>query len=522
MIRLARPHVFGSLVALALTVAACTPASPAPSSTGGSAPAPGSAQQDFKLSVALASNITTLDPHAAIGTNPRRYGLYECLIAQDETGKLIPALATSWSNINPTTWELKLTPNRKFHDGNPVTAEDVKYSFDRATNPDLKLGILARTGTIDQTTIVDPGTVRITTKGPDPIFLKRVAMVVIVEKAHVERVGTAGFGTQGMGTGPYMMKEFNGTDRLVMVPNPYYPEKPGASEVTVRAVPEASARLAGLRTGEIDVAAGVAIDMAESVTREGVQVVNFNQGQNIGAFLFSNLQGEPTQSKLVRQAINYAIDKEAIAKNIFKGLTKPTGQIVQSNTVGYNPNIKPYPFDPAKAKQLLAQAGYPNGFKMRMDVTLGTTGAEAIFLVIQSQLRDIGIDASIEQSADSAFLLDRWYGRTARGHTLTAGLLNSPAMDADFALTWFKGTEAEPARRHNDPEFDKYYIPSTIEMDEKKRSELLQKAIEVMYENPPYIYLIDGVTLWGASSKLTNVLPRGDLEPRLDIIRKKS
>ncbi|GIW08199.1 MAG: ABC transporter substrate-binding protein [Dehalococcoidia bacterium] len=513
------PRLSGLFAALAVVGAACAPA--APTQTAGSAPAP-AAPQEYTLNIAISTGINTLDPHAAIGTNPRRYGLYECLVGQDAAGRLEPALATSWRNVNETTWEFKLAPNRKFHDGSPVTAEDVKYSFDRATNPELRLGILARTGTIDQTTIVDPSTIRITTKGPDPILLKRVALVVIVPKAHVERVGAADFATKGMGTGPYMQKEFNGTDRLVLVANPHYPTKPGAKEIIIRSVPEASARIAGLRTGEIDLIDNLPIDQYETISRAGLQVINFNQGQTIGAFIFSNLPGEPTQNKLVRQAMNYAVDKEAIARDIFKGLTRPTGQVVQSNTVGYNPNVKPYPYDPAKARQLLAQAGYPNGFKIRMGVTLGTTAAEPTFLLIQSQFREVGIDAAIEQSADSAFLLDHWYGRTQRVHVLTAGLLNSPAMDADFALTWFKSTEAEPARRHIDPEFDRYYLASTTEMDEKKRAELMQKAIEVMYENPPFLFLVDGVRLWAASNKLENVLPRGDQEPRFDIIRKKA
>ncbi|MCS6801069.1 MAG: ABC transporter substrate-binding protein [Chloroflexota bacterium] len=519
MFRPLPPNLLRPLAALALVGVACAPA--APTQTAGSVTGP-VMLQDFKLNIAISTSITTLDPHAAIGNNPRRYGLYECLVAQDEAGRLEPALASSWRNVDATTWEFKLAPNRKFHDGSPVTAEDVKYSLDRATNPELRLAILARTGTIDQTTIVDPSTIRITTKGPDPILLKRVALVVIVPKAYLERIGPAEFATKGMGTGPYMVKEFNGTDRLLLVANPHYPTKPGASEILVRSVPEASARIAGLRTGELDLIDNVPIDQYEAVTRAGMQVIVFNQGQTIGAFIFSTLAGEPTQNKLVRQAINYAVDKEAIARDIFKGLTRPTGQVVQTTTVGYNPNIRPYPYDPARARQLLAQAGYPTGFRIRMAVTLGTTAAEPTFLLIQSNLRDVGIEAAIEQSADSAFLLDHWYGRTQRAHILTAGLLNSPAMDADFALTWFRGNEPEPARRHNDPEFDRYYLASLTEMDEKKRVELLQKAIEVMYENPPFLFLVDGVRLWAASSKLENVIPRGDQEPRFDIIRKKA
>src|SRR5262245_34594988 len=150
--------VLSLLAALTLVATACTPASPPspPGATsGGSVPATQAPAASFPLRIGVTGLVSTMDPHASIGPNPRPYGLYECLVAQDENGKLLPALATEWKNLNPTTWQFKLAPNRKFHDGNPVTAEDIKYSFDRAINPDLKLGILARTATIASADIVD-------------------------------------------------------------------------------------------------------------------------------------------------------------------------------------------------------------------------------------------------------------------------------------------------------------------------------------------------------------------------------
>ncbi|MFN8534126.1 MAG: ABC transporter substrate-binding protein [Dehalococcoidia bacterium] len=509
---------FRSLLAAALlvTTVACAPSAP---TTGGVAP-PG-VSKDFTLKVGVTGGSANLDPQASIG-DIQMSGLFEALVAQDDKGKVLPELASAWRNVDASTWTFTLAPGRTFHDGSPVTAQDVKFSFDRAMNPDLKLGTLVRVGTFDKAEIVDPQTIRIVTKGPDPLLLKRVALVAILSKAQVDKPdGTAALGMKPIGTGPFMLKEFVPNDKLILLRNPNHPRPAGPAEVSIRAVPEASARVVGLRTGELDLIQTINIDQATELKNGGFNIVNFNQGQSIGAFLFTTNEGRPTQNKLVRQALNYAINKEQIAKDIYKGLTVATGQVVQTDTFGYNPKIKPYPYDPAKAKQLLAQAGYPNGFRLKMDVTTNVSDAQTIFLFVQSQWREIGLNPEMEVSSDSAFFLDRWYGRVERGDMLTASLVNSPAMDADFALTWFKGTEAMPARRYSNPEFDRAYMASTTEMNEQKRAEYLQKAIEIMYEDPAFLFLVDGVRLWGASSKLANVNARPDLRPDYSIIKLK-
>lgn len=525
-----RSHLaVSATILLSMIVSACAPASQTPTppatsapSTGGSTAPTSAPAQNFELRVGIPSINATMDPHASIGNNPRRYGIYENLVVQDDKGVVGPGLATSWKNTDDVTWEFKLAPGRKFSDGNPVTAEDVKYSFDRATNPDLKLGIITRVGTIAKTEVVDPSTIRITTKGPDPLLLKRVALVGILEQSYVEKLGPADFALKGLGAGPYKELEYVSGDRLVLVPNEYYPVKPFASKVTIRQIPEASARVAGIKSGDLDLVSDVPLDQLDGLKNAGNQIINFNQGSSHGAFIFTNLKGEPTEDKRVRQAMNYAVDKEALAKAIFKGYTKPeAGQAVQETTFGYNPNVKMYPYDPAKAKQLLAEAGYPNGINIKMDVYATGAEVQATFLFVQNQFKDVGINASLNVFTDSATFLDRWYGRVQRANTLSASLLNSPAMDADFMLTWFRGNINDPSERYDSAEFDAAYLPTLTELDEKKRLAGLQKAIAIMHEDAPYLFLIEGINPWVATNKITNVIPRGDQEPRMDIIKLK-
>jgi peptide/nickel transport system substrate-binding protein len=513
------------MASLALLAAACSPAAPppsAPATTGGNAPAAATAVPELKLRVGIPNLISTMDPHASIGGNPRRYGMYECLLGQDETGKIEPALASEWKNLDTTTWQFKLAPGRKFSDGNPVTIEDVKYSFDRVLNPDLKLAVMNRVLTIDKTEAVDSSTFNITTKGPDPLLAKRVATVAIVEKAYTEKLSLGDFGLKGLGAGPFMQTEFVVNDHLTMAANPYYPKKPGAVELTIRQVPESSARIAGLRTGELDIAGGVPVDQADTLKAGGTQIVVFGQGASQGAYLFQDIPNSPTNDKRVRLALNYGFDKESIAKNIYKGYTKPEdGQLVQSNTFGYNPNVKTFPYDPAMAKKLLADAGYANGFKMKVDVLNSSAEAQATWLFIQSQWKDIGVDTELNMYNDNAIYLDWFYGRRQRDPVYSVALTNAPAIDADFALIWFSGKQPEPQRVYNNPDFDAAYVASTTELDETKRKELLQKAIQVMHDDPPYLFLIQGFGLYAARPDLVNIIPRGDGEPKFDLIKLK-
>lgn len=515
-------RLFASLALLGLVGAACAPAAPTPpAATGGnSAPAATAAPVDFKLRVGLSVLQATMDPHAAIG-NVKRYGLYDGIVNQDKDAKPIPGLASEWKNTSPTTWQFKLAQGRKFHDGNPVTAEDIKYSFDRVLNPANKLAVLARVNTVDKVEIVDPQTINVITKEPDPILLLRVAALGIVEKAYVERVGPADFALNGMGTGPFMQKSFKQNDQMVLVPNPNSPDKTKVTELTIRQVPELAARTAGVRSGELDIINNVPVDQAELLKSGGATIVNFDQGTTLGGFIFTNLPDQPTQNKLVRQAMQYAVDKAAIAKNIYKGYTNPTGQIIQKSSFGYNASIQPYAYDPAKAKALLAQAGYPNGFKISIFVYGTIPESQALFLAVQSNYRDVGIEAELQVSSDAAALQDRYYGRVPRPTILSVSLNNSPALDADFAINWFSSKFPDNERRYNNPAFDEPYLASLTEMDPAKRGALLQKAVAVMYEDPPFLYLVDGFNLWAVAPGIGNVVPRGDVEPLWDIITKK-
>jgi peptide/nickel transport system substrate-binding protein len=402
-----------------------------------------------------------------------------------------------------------------------VTAEDIKFSWDRATNPEKRLGILSRLMTIREVQVVDPTTVRILTREPDGLLLKRAAYVPIFPKAYLERVGDAEFGIRPIGSGPFKLKEWVPNDRLVLTGIPEHPTRPALRELTIRQVNEAATRVAGLRTGELDLISQAPLDQVDSLKSQGFETVVINAGISNGFFMDPIISNAPTRDKRVRQAINYAIDKEAIAKNIYRGYVRvDQGQVVQEETFGFNPNLKAYPYDPAKAKQLLAEAGYPTGFKVSMEVYNTAPEWPSVGLFVQQQLRDIGIEADLQVTTDAAAWLDHFYGRTPRPHLLSVGLQATPAMDADYALVWFSGTQPLPLRHYDNQEFDRYYLPSRTEIDEAKRRLLLQQAIAVMHEDPPFLFLTSATQVWVFKKTVSGVTRRTDQEPKFENVRR--
>lgn len=517
-------HFLSAALPLAL-MAGCAPAAPPPSPSGAPAPAATTVKLAAVQRVVTGQpTLVTLDPHASLGSNARRYGMFEALVGQKADGTIEPQLASSWQLEGQTTWRFTLVPGRVFHDGTPVTAEDIRWSFARAIDPANKLAVGASRVPTVASVQVDGAAIVITTKGPDPILLKRVNQLAILPKAYFERVGPTEFALKAIGSGPYKLKAYVPNDRLELTAVPDHPAKPTISEVVIRNIPDTTARLAGIRTGELDLAVGIPYDQIESLKSAGLKLVTITAGRSNGAFMDSVVDG-PTGNKLVRQAINYAIDKNLMVKQIFQGYTVPDqGQILQPETFGFNPDIKPYPYDPAKAKQLLAQAGYPTGFKMRSDVYLNSAESQSSWLFIQQQLKEVGIEVELNTYTDSAKHLDYFYGRTQRGATIASLLNNSPYMDADAALVWFRGTEQGEnglgARHYANAEFDKLYDQFSVEMNENRRRDLIRQAVAVMHEDPPYIFLTQAVTTWMVSPKLEGVVGRTDLDPAFEFMRK--
>src|SRR5437773_9560458 len=336
----------------------------------------------------------TTDPHSQNEglTYNINHLVYEFLVGRDKKLDLVPELAVSWQQIDPTTWRFKLRPGVKFHDGTPFTADDVVFSFQRAASETSQLRVYANASGIPKK--IDDLTVEFTTNGPNPIELEHIASINVMSKAwcgknratkpqnftQKEDMVTA---HQANGTGPYILKSREPDVKTVLVKNPNWwgiKERlfeGNIDEIIFTPIGSDATRLAALISGEIDLINDPPVpdvprlkQNANVKVLEGTEnrVIFIGMDQQRDELLYSNVKGKnPFKDKRVRQALYQAIDIEAIHKTTMRGLSKPSGALLPAPPMS-SPDIEArLPYDKEKAKKLLAEAGYPNGFEEALD-----------------------------------------------------------------------------------------------------------------------------------------------------------
>lgn len=503
---------------LAMLATACAPQAPA--ITGSSAPAQPLPEQKFVWGAA--SLQPTLDPNVSLVGGARRYDLFETLVVQDPTGKSIqPQLASAWRLVDETTWEFTLFDNRRFQDGGPVTAVDVVFSYERAFDPAKRFTITTRIPTFASVAASGPYLVQFKTRTPDPIFPKRTASVPIFSKAAFERMGEEAYLKTPIGSGPMRVREFVPDDRVVLDVWPEHPVRtPKLQTVIVRHIPDPSQRVNGLRTGELDYVQGIPLDSYERLKAEGYQFEVRTAGYS-GSWGLDAVKDTPLKDRRVRLAINYAVDKEAVSKLIYAGLAPiERAQVTQPEAFGFDPSLRPYPYDPALARRLLAEAGYPHGFKIQADVWMASSEIQKLALFLQQALKDIGIEMEINGYTDVATFLDKGRGNLPRAPIYNGAPAIIPQMDAEQALTPYLSTQPQNIRRMERPDFDRALTAASREMDPARRERLLQEAARILAEEVPVLFLVQQTSLSAWSPKVKGLVPRIPDDILLDTVEK--
>jgi peptide/nickel transport system substrate-binding protein len=405
---------------VAILVAGCAPSAPPSAATTASKPAapaaaataaPAASQKP--LTIVQSAEPTSLDTSLdTIKTSVRiQYLIMEAPTRYDWDGKdikLAPSLATSWENINPTTWRFKLRDGVKFQNGEDLTADAVKFSLDTFKG-NQGMGS-TNFNQIKDIVVVDPKTFDVVTATPFAAAPASLSFLTIFPpKYYVESGGKEGFGNKPVGTGPYSFVSWQKGVEIRLTANPtYWGDKPSIQDVTVKAVPEASSRVAQLETGEADLITELPPSLADRVkglSNAQVQEIPINRR----IFLFFNTFEGPTADVRIRQAINYAIDANSIIKNVFDGHAAPLKGIYIPGEMGYTADFPGFAYDPNKAKQLLADAGYPNGLTVDFNYTIGAYLLDKeVAEAIQGQLSKVGITAKMNGGAISA--ISQQYG----------------------------------------------------------------------------------------------------------------
>src|SRR5262245_40985970 len=320
--------------------------------------APAVAQPAGEVKIGLAAEPNTFDPHLTVGRNTQIFivNVYDGLTARDAQGNLVPALAESWKRLNPTTWQFALRKGVKFHNGDEFNADAVKFTLDRAIHPETRATIISELSTIARVDIVDANTVNVVTKAPDFLLPVRLGELfgLMLSPKHTIATGKEAIATKPNGTGPFKLVSWTKNESMVLEANEgYWRGAPKVKRIVVRPILEDAARIAALQAGEVDLIAPVPHARIAELRRNDKLVIKTIAAPRI-FHVTIDVRKPPFDNVKVRQALNHAVDVNAILKGLYFGHGTRLATVVDKNALGYDPSVQPYPYDPNKAKALLA------------------------------------------------------------------------------------------------------------------------------------------------------------------------
>ena len=475
--------------------------------------------QPAKIVISQPAEATTMDPGRSTQVLTVNYfiNLYDTLTRWDTALQLQPGLATSWKNVNETTWEFTLRPGVRFHDGAPLTTEDVKATLERNLVPG-KTVVTPGFTTIEAVQIASTTVIRIITKKADPLIPVRMAQMgsQILPARLTTDEGVKELARRPVGTGAYRFVEWVKDERLVMEANRdwwgWEGKAPAVERVVWKPIPDEFPRIVALEKGEVDIITNVPPDRMKGIADgRGTRIVTVPASRFV--VLSMNTMQPPLSDKRVRQAMTYALDVPAIIKNLYAGMGKPFSGGVADTDFGYNSALKPYPYDPAKAKALLAQAGYANGIDVIVHSGLGTmVNDKALIETVVDMWNRVGIRGRIEMmemGARQRMLNDRAVPPSG----LLLGNPQSTLLDADGSLwrifhpSGFNGkywVGSQPGQRFHD-----LMEQARYSLDPKKRKALYAEATALIHEEKPWVELFQEVVVYGTSRRVA-FKPRAD------------
>jgi len=478
------------------------------------------------LNIAFADPLSSLDPQLNNYAGDRSADLHFWdLLVENNYNKLQPGLALSWKNLDAKTWEFKLRPNVKWQDGKPFTAEDVIFSYQRARNVPGSLATFAGyLRTVESVSAKDPLTLVIKTNIPNPDLPLNLASIHIVSKHVGEKASTENYnsGAAMVGSGPYKWISYTPGERIDMERNNgYWGARPLWDKVNYRYISNAAARTAALLSGDVDVIDKVSVadltrlrqsSNVKVFAYDGLRVLllqpTFRDGPN--PYISDNngkpLEKNPLLDVRVRQALSLAINRKAIIDRILQGAATEANQWMPADTFGYNPDIKNIPNDVVAAKKLLAEAGFPQGFKLTITVPNERypQAPETMQAVAQFWTR-IGVKTQVEVLPWAS------YAARAGKNEFAMSVLawGNGTGEASYALVNVlatvdtkKGLGASNWNHYSNPAIDKALLDSTEEFDGAKREAILRNAAKIISEDAGIIPLYHYQNIWAAKKGL--------------------
>ena len=490
-----------------------------------------SAVQAADLIVGSATEPSSIDPQFSRTSNNQNIAMqiFDRLVDTDPYTQLEPALALSWSNTDPLTWQIKLRPGVKFHDGNPLTADDVIYSLTRARNvPNSPAPFSGNVASIDSMKAIDLLTIEFKTKAPTPDFIEQIGFVYVVEKKVAENASNEDFnsGKAVIGTGAYKFKSWTPGDNLVLARNDsFWGAKQDFDNVTVKFISNDASRVAALRSGAVDLIdavppgdvktlSGISGLKLFSIPSARLVYIAIDSSRDATPFITDKdgkaLNENPLKDLRVRKALSALINRQLIIDRVIDGSGELANQLVPKGVDGYDPSIPVPAYDPAAAKKLLTEAGYPDGFGITIQTSNDSFPGDAEIAQAIGQMFARGglkINGVVAQPFNifaknatnqeySAFIFT-----LANSTPTSATGLRNLLMTADKSA----GTGVFNRVRYSSPAFDKALQAAMGEFDQAARVEKLQTATKLVFADMPIIPLYWQKAYWAGKANLNYV-----------------
>jgi len=485
------------------------------------------------LRVATAFDPQTMDPQALALLYHTRiaFQLHESLVSRDEKFNIEPALALSWQMTSPTTWRFKLRPGVSFHDGSAFTADDAVFSIERALAPPSQRSFQLKG--VTGVKKIDALTIEMQLEQPDAVLPEKMQFIAMMNKAWSEKNGVVKaqdfnakqetFAVRNAnGTGPFKLKRYEPDVRTVLERHTGWwgwadsKRHGNLQEVSFTTIKSDATRLAALASGEVDMVLDPPFQDIERLKRDsqigllqiadiGQQYFTFDQARD--ELESSDVKGKnPFKDLRVRKAVYHALNIDLIIQKVLRGQGVPTGAFLSSRVDGSPPELdRRLPYDPAKAKALLAEAGYPNGFAVTLDC-VNIAWREAVCQAAAAMLTQVGVRATLRSSPTNQF-----FPKLTQGSGSFVEFGWTPNTDAWASLnalfrTWDKsGGGTFNAGRYSNPKLDTLIDAMRVEPDLTRRRAMVAVVLRMLAEELPYVPLYRRTVTWAMAKKVTAV-----------------
>lgn len=461
--------------------------------------------QDGTVRVAIATDMRDFDPHQSIATHERavQQNIFDTLVDLDrDYTPSVPALATSWEYLDDTTLQVELREGVTFHNGQPFTADDVVFTFERVLRSEEPIGLNSWVaGTIESVEKVDDYTVTITTPEPYAPLIANLTRVHIIPGETFEEMGVDAFAREPVGTGPFRFVEWTIGEEVVLEAfDDHWREGiPKADAAVFSIIPDEFARFAALRAGEVDIVQNIPatrIDQVEEDPDVRVEAVHGQRNMWIGLMI-----KPPLDDVRVRRALNYAVDQNAIIDSIFDGYA---GEVAPGGfgalAFGYHDDIEPYEYDPDRARELLAEAGYPNGLELEFRCSSDRYASDReVCQAIQAYLEAVGVHTEVQFTEWAVYSQLRAEKSMEAMYFLGYG---NSLFDADFPLRLCCWSGGRSETNFHTPELDAMIEEAAATVDEEERLALYREIQQYIRDQAPYIFLYDQYDIYGISNRV--------------------